>query len=71
MILVFLIIFVACFVVLLPLGIVNQRKRENAAVTASCPKCGHAAKVYGDDTGVCTKCRAKLIRAAGGSLIVK
>jgi predicted Zn-ribbon and HTH transcriptional regulator len=71
MIIVFLVLFAVFFVILLPIGIVNQRKRESAAQSASCPKCGHDAKVYADNTGACPTCRAKLIRSANGGLIVK
>ena len=71
MIIVFFIFFVVFLVILLPIALIQSGRREAAAKHASCPKCGHDAKVYTDDTGVCTKCRAKLIRSAGGSLIVK
>jgi ribosomal protein S27E len=71
MILVFFVLFIVFFIALIPIVWAQQSRRERSAAVAICPKCGHDAKVYGDDTGNCTKCRAQLIRTPGGSLVVK
>lgn len=54
----FVLTFIFAFI-LTPIALVQKARRERIAGSVICPKCGHAATVYGD--GSCPKCRAKFL----------
>ncbi|MNN65507.1 hypothetical protein D3C81_1810160 [compost metagenome] len=72
MLFMYVVIVVIGLAIGLPFVLAKSAKAAKVSERVPCPKCGHDALMFGDgSTGQCIKCRAKLVRAVDGNLIVR